>query len=73
MDEHFKCQACQSTGHICRLHHRFTMPGDYCKTCAQLEICHTCGETHPAVTMGYGRNKRCMCWYCVCHNAGGQT
>jgi len=46
-DEHFKCEACGATGHINNLRHRITMPGDYCKACADNEKCAACGELYP--------------------------
>ncbi len=43
-DETFTCQACGRDGPIRHLHHRETMPGDYCLLCADIEKCGACGE-----------------------------
>lgn len=51
MDEHFTCTDCQTTEHLHNLHHRFTMPGDYCAACAVLELCAACGELEPFTNM----------------------
>jgi hypothetical protein len=44
MNETFICEACGRDGPIRHLHHRETMPGQYCPLCADLETCGACGE-----------------------------
>jgi len=64
MDEHFICEACRCYGHIHALYHRRTMPGDYCKNCARIEICAACLEAEPVVTVGR-QSGRLLCWHCI--------
>jgi len=58
MNEHFTCEACNTTCHTDALRHRITMPGDYCKTCADMEKCAACGEIYPLAMASFKNDVR---------------